>query len=187
MIGIDAFCPRSGAPLTDDRHYDADGRGLRAVSDDDAALAAGTAGELTGGAIRSSRPALVAYFRRCHARHEPVDTDLYGTAALLVYRLLHARETQPPDVVVWYALLCRLDALGHDTEWMHAHAALRCPVCHGRLRYERIGDDLTARCAVRCSPEGDAALETLRHDVVSLYDDAFDDAAPLPADSVFHL
>lgn len=187
MIGTDAFCPKSGASLSEERHYDASGRGTRAVDDDEAARAAGTVGELTGGSVRSSRTALVAYFRRCHARHAAVDPDLYGTVAVLVYRLMRARETQPPDVVVWYALERRLDALGHDTDWMHAHAALRCPACHGRLRYERIGDDLTARCAVRCSSAGDAALETIRDDVVSLYDAAFADAAPLSADAVLRL
>ena len=187
MIGTDAFCPKSGASLSEERHYDARGRGLRAVTDDDAARAAGTTGELTGGSVRSSRSALVAYFRRCHARHGAVDPDLYGTASLLVHRLLRARETQPPDVVVWYALERRLDALGYDAEWMHAHAALRCPACHGRLRYERIGDELTAHCGVSCSPEGEHALETIRVDVVSLYDDAFPDAAPLAADAVLRL
>ncbi|MFD1512796.1 hypothetical protein [Halomarina rubra] len=187
MIGTDAFCPKSGASLTDERHYDARGRGLRAVSDDDVARAAGTTGELTGGAVRSSRSAIVAYFRRSHARHHPVDTDLYGTAALVVYRLFRARDTQPLDTVVWYALERRLAALGHDTEWMHAHAELRCPACDGRLRYERIGDEITARCGVRCSPEGDAALETIRNDVVTLYGDAFPDADSLADDAVLHL
>lgn len=187
MIGTDAFCPKSGASLTDERHYDARGRGLRAVSGDETARAAGTTGELTGGAVRSSRSALVAYFRRCHTRHEAVDADLYGTASLLVYRLLRARETQPPDVVVWYALERRLDALGNDVGWMHAHASLRCPACHGRLRYVRVGDALTARCGVRCSPEGERALETIRTDVASLYDEAFPDADPLDADAVLRL
>jgi hypothetical protein len=184
MIGTDAFCPRTGAPLTEKRHYDASGRGRRAVADDEVARALGTAGELTGGALRSSRSALVAHFRRCHARHGPEAPELYGTAALAVRRLHRARDPQPTDLVVWYALERRLTALGHDVEWMHAHAALRCPACHGRLRFERAGDDLTARCATRCSTEGEVALETLRRRVAALYDDAFPDAAPLSPDAV---
>jgi hypothetical protein len=160
-IGADAFCPGPGAPLTEKRHYDASGRGRRAVADDE-----------------------VAHFRRCHARHGPEAPELYGTAALSVRRLHGARDPQPTDLVVWYALERRQTALGHDVEWMHAHAALRCPACHGRLRFERAGEHLTARCATRCPTEGEAALETLRRRVAALYDDAFSDAAPLSPDAV---
>ncbi|MFC7142005.1 hypothetical protein ACFQMA_19485 [Halosimplex aquaticum] len=176
MIGIDSFCPKSGAALTRDRHYDERGRSKRAVTATDGSSATGTVGELTNGAVRSAQTALLAYFRRCHARHaEPAD-DLYRRASLALRRLKSSADgRQEWDVHVWLALNRRLDATGYDVDWMHCHTAIRCPGCHGRLRFRTTDSGtVVARCGVDCDGQTGDALVEIRETLASLYADAFD-------------
>lgn len=172
MIHEYAFCPRSGAPLSAERHYDEFGRARRApLESTDGGPAVH---ELTNGERRSSRRALHVHFRECHGRHADPDPVLYRVASLALYRLKRAAEgTADWDVHVWYALAERLARDGFDAEWMHAHAEPRCPRCHGALRYERTpGGDLYAECGTRCVGRTNA-LDEVRETVADLFNRAF--------------
>lgn len=175
MIGDDPFCPKSGAPLSSDKHYDHRGRCKRAVSDTDVASSVGSCGELTSGSVRSSKTALIVYFRRAHARHFGEDGELYRRGALALKRLLKANSHQPLDIVVWYALQQRLAVLGYETGWMDSHGELHCPRCYGRLRFQRSGGALIARCGTNCDGRHTDMLAELREAVVELYSEAFSD------------
>ncbi|QLH84035.1 hypothetical protein [Halosimplex pelagicum] len=179
MIGTDPFCPESGAPLSRDRHYDELGRGKRAVTTTDRSAAAGTAGELTNGAVRSARTALLTYFERCHQRHGDADDELYRRGSVALRRLKSAASgRQEWDVHVWFALKHRLASAEYDVEWMNDHATLRCPHCAGRLRYRRTPGGVVATCGVDCDGSGGDALAAIRETVASLYAAAFDADPP---------
>lgn len=180
MIGDDAFCPKTGASLSDERYYDGEGRPKRVVTADERSLAAHAAGEFTTGAVRSSKAALFNRFRDCHERHRPADDRLYRKAALALARLKRAGEgVESWDVHVWYALHHRLATTGYDVEWMHAHVEPRCPRCHGRLRYEEYDTGhVTARCITGCDADADQ-IPTIRETLATLYSRAFDE----PVDS----
>mgnify|MGYP006993518559 CR=1 FL=1 len=174
MIGTDPFCPKSGAPLSRDRHYDEAGRGKRAVTATDRSSARGTVGELTNGAVRSARTALLTYFKRCHRRHAEADDELYRRGSVALRRLKSAASgRQEWDVHVWFALKHRLASAGHEVEWMNDHATLRCPACAGRLRYRRTPGDVVATCGTDCDDSGGDALAGIREVVASLYASAF--------------
>lgn len=177
MIGKDAFCPTSGASLSRESHYDEQGRPSRAVEADESAVAAGTVGELTNGAVRSSQTALLRYFERCHARHADRDESLYRSASLALRRLKSTADgRQEWDVHVWYALKHRLDEKGYDVEWMDGHAQLWCPRCHSRLRYAADGlGELRAWCGVDCTGRPAECLTDIREIVASLYRGTFDE------------
>lgn len=152
MIGENAFCPKTGARLSRERHYDGNGRGSRRVVSDDGIADAATEGELTNGDRRSSFTGLLTYFRRCHRRHHPKNPSLYRAAALGLRRLKrHADGRQEWDVHLWPALGRRLRMRGFETEWMGAHASIRCPFCYGPIKYYDVGDDVYARCATSCT------------------------------------
>lgn len=182
MIGYYAFCHRSGAPLSEPTHYDEDGRAWRSVlpgdgDDDDRRV-----GELTNGEVRSTRQALVTYFRRTHRRHCEFDAELYRRAALAISRLKRAATgEQTADRYVWYALQHRFDELGYDVEWMHAHAGLRCPGCHGRLKFDDDHDGVVhAECGTNCDGTTSDQMARIRETVASLYTAAFDGSAAHP-------
>lgn len=175
MIGDNSFCPKSGAPLDPDKHYDEDGRYGRAVSDTEASRAIGSRGELTSGSVRSSKQALLVFFRRTHERHHDENAELYRRCALALRRLLGATSRQPLDVVVWYALERRLAALGYETDWMHAHGELHCPRCHGPLRFYQVAGELTGICGTDCDDRRTDMLAELRESIVELYAATFPD------------
>lgn len=180
MIGKDAFCPRSGATLSRERHFDGNGRPWRAVQPDESAVVSGNVGELTTGAVRSSRSALVNHFERCHERHAEPDERLYVRASLAFKRLKASAEgRQDWDVHVWYALKRRLDRMGYDVGWMDAHAQLRCPNCHAALRFELAeSGEVVAQCGVDCLARPVEDLTELREVIASLYRAAFDEDDP---------
>jgi hypothetical protein len=194
MLGKDAFCPKSGAPLSEERHYDESGRPRRAVEpgaiDGDRSERAGVddaddavpVGELTNGARRSSTRALIRHFRRCHQRHREAAPTLYRTVSTAVTRLKRAASgRQAWDVHVWYALQERLRRQGHDVEWMGGHASVSCPRCHGRLRFERPGTEVRAYCGSNCGGTGVDRLPEIRSVVANLLAAAFGaDEAPDP-------
>lgn len=170
MIGSDAFCPKTGAPLSEQRHYDGRGRSARAVVGDDPDVSISTDGELTNGAVRSAAAALARYFRRCHRRHAEPDEALYRHASLAIRQLKRTTSgREEADVHVWYALGHRLDRLGYPTEWMHSHVEPRCPSCHGQLKYTPLVSSVTARCATNCDGCHTDRLEEIREVVVELY------------------
>ena len=186
MIGNDAFCPETGAPLSKRRHYDRQGQSYRAVVDDELGVSTPIEGELTNGAIRSSAAALARYFRRCHRRHYEPDGALYRRASLAIRRLKRtATGRQEADVYVWYALYHRLDRLGHATEWMHSYVEPRCPSCHGRLKYTEFVNGVSAQCGTNCDEHQTDRLEEIRDVIVSLYTAAFpDQGAEISIDDV---
>lgn len=177
MIGTDAFCPKSGAPLSDELHYDDAGNGKRAVLGDEHLDETPPVGELTNGAIRSSRTALLNYFQRCHQRRFDADEPLYREASLAFTRLKStATGRQEWDVHVWYAAQKRLHNAGYETDWMGAHAVPRCPRCHGRLGYRRFANGaVVARCGTNCTGGRSDRLAEIRGILDGLYTQAFPD------------
>lgn len=182
MIGNDAFCPETGAPLSSERHYDEHGRAWRAVEPDERAPESAD-GRLTNGAVRSRTTALLTHFRRCHQRHHEPDAELYRSASLALARLKQAATgRQAWDVHVWYALERRLATGGHPTAWMGVHAAPRCPRCHGRLWYREVADDVVARCGSHPT-DGFDPLAEIRDTVAGLYATAFPEDRSQPPDA----
>lgn len=178
MIGTNAFCPKTGAPLSDNKHYDDQGHGRRAVLFDDGVEATSSVSELTNGAIRSTKVAVFNHFRRCHQRHHEPDDALYRKASLAFTRLKRvANGKQGWDIHLWYAAKVRLQKAGYDTAWMHAHTTPRCPHCHGRLKYrDCIDGQLIARCGTTCTNTTTDQLTEIRELLADLYAQAFPDA-----------
>ncbi|WP_433630480.1 hypothetical protein [Halomicrococcus sp. NG-SE-24] len=183
MKGRHAFCPKSGAQLSDEVHYDETGRALRHGVGDDHAAKTQPNGELTNGALRSSKVAIFNYFRRCHQRHRDADSSLYPKAAIALSRLKRAASGDVAwDMYVWLALGERLDQRGFDVHWMNAHVELRCPRCGGRLKFEEVADDgVVATCGTDCTNDDGDHLDEIRQTVVDLYEGAFGtDARDVP-------
>jgi hypothetical protein len=155
MIGETAFCPKTGAKLSEECYYDEHGRALRVPVEDAHVSADALDGELTVGAVRSSQRALLTHFRRTHQFYRPENADLYRQVALWLRRLKRtASGPQSPDMVVWLALCARIRAAGYDAEWMLGHVELRCPRCHGRLTFEqRDTGTLFAECGTNCTDD----------------------------------
>lgn len=177
MKGNYAFCPKSGAPLSKELHYDDEGRPRRCVESDENSAVRSPDGELTNGSLRSSKVAVFNHFRRRHQRHHGTDSRLYSKATLALRRLKRtANGREAWDMYVWYALAERLDRLGFDVRWMSAHVEPRCPRCAGRLKYERTAaDELVARCGTDCTDDRSDRLAEIRETVVGLYGRAFED------------
>lgn len=180
MKGEYAFCPRSGAPLSEKRHYDEWGRARRVPVRDDFPTKTVPEGELTNGALRSARVALFNYFRRSYRRHHETDDEqLFMTTAVALVRLKRAaKEATEWDMVVWYALGERLAVEGYDVVWMSAHVEPRCPGCAGPLKYLPVGSGLVGRCATNCDGDNADQLTEVRELVRALYADAFDADVP---------
>ena len=179
MRGYHAFCPKTGASLSKKRHYDERGRPQRVPTDDVPGVEPPTDGELTNGAISSSKRALLNYFRRCHQRHHDADQRLYRKASLGLTRLKRAANgIESWDVHVWYALGEWLSETGYDVEWMRTHVEPRCPHCAGRLKYEAFpGGEVIAQCGTNCTDDYENRLRRTREIVAGLYARAFDATA----------
>ncbi|WP_435077469.1 hypothetical protein [Halococcus sp. AFM35] len=188
MIEEDAFCPKTGAPLSEQTEYDGQGYPRHVALPDEFIAESEPLGELTNGAVTSSKAALFNHFRRCHQRHTEANDRLYRKAALELRRLKRAAEGRANwDVHVWYALQRRLDGKGFDVEWMHAHAELRCPHCHGRLKYELYDNgDVYALCGTNCTGDKADQLETIRETIAALYSRSFADSVDADALLRFH-
>lgn len=197
MRGPNAFCPGSGAPLSERRHHRA-GRPQRHSTSGDVEYG----GVLTNGELVSSRTALLRYFEDCHGRHAGADdpsdqgsgtddagdrhagTDdsgdrdgpddaLYRAAATALVRLKRV-DGKHWDVWVWVALQECLARRGFDVDWMAGHATARCPRCAGRLRWERgPTDEPRPRCVGTCDADA-GLLDALHEEVRTLYARAFE-------------
>ena len=180
MIGEHAFCPTSGASLSREVHYDDRGRPERVPESDDLSPNAALEAPLTTGKRRSSRRALVTYFRRCHRRHAEADDELYRRAACALGRLKRtASGREERDSVVWVALAERLARDGFDVAWMAAHVEPRCPACGGRLTYRDGPDGPIGRCGGACRDARTDRLAEIRETVRSLFARTYpDDPAP---------
>jgi hypothetical protein len=186
MKGKYAFCPKSGAPLSDERHYDEYGRVTHHPTRDRHEGTTRPEGELTNGAMRSSRVALFNHFRNCHRRSNDPDEELYSKVALSFVRVKRTADDRTDwDLYVWYAVGERLARTGHDVEWMNSHVEPRCPDCAGDLRYESgVGDSVAAYCAVDCTDSNADRLEEIRERVAELYRRAFEDADRIEPDAL---
>lgn len=175
MKGINAFCPKTGASLSEEIHYDNQGHPRRAVIADEGMPNPSTEGELMMGAVRSSKTALINRIRVCHQRYSESDDALYQKAALGIQRLERAAEGQQEwDLHIWYALQKQLSRAGYDTEWMHAHVEPRCLYCRGRLKYEEFATGkVDAQCGTHCTGSYANQLPTIRTVIADLYTQAF--------------
>ena len=175
MKGRNAFCPKSGAQLSEEVHYDETGRALRHGIKDDQTTKTQPTGELTNGALRSSKVAIFNYFRRCHQRHHDADSPLYSKTAIALSRLKRtASGHEAWDMYIWLALGERLDQRGFDVEWMNAHIELRCPHCNGQLKFsEPTCNGVSATCGTNCTGDDNDCLVEIRETVINLYEKAF--------------
>ena len=175
MKGPHAFCPKTGAPLSEERHYDEQGRSRRVPVEDSATADDVPDSELTNGSLRSSKRALLNYFQRCHGFHHDPDQRLYRKAAVGLSRLKRVTKGENEwDVHVWFALGEWLASEGFDTEWMEAHAEPRCPHCAGSLKFlERPDGRIIAPCGTNCTEDGADRLEYIRELVFELHTQAF--------------
>lgn len=175
MKGHHAFCPKSGAPLSEDVHYDEIGRSLRHAVADDQPTQTQSDGELTNGALRSSKVAVFNYFRRSHQRHHEEDARLYTKAAVALSRLKRTASGKSEwDMYVWYALGERLARRGFDVKWMNVHIEPRCPECAGKLKFQQFSaEGVTAFCGTNCADDNADRLAEIRETVVDLYCTAF--------------
>lgn len=175
MIGEDAFCPETGASLSEETHYDAQGAPQRTTLPDEFTGESDLPGALTTGARRSSKTALFNRFRRCHQCHRDPNNKLYRKAALCLTRLKRAADGQQSwDIHIWYALHYRLARTGFDVEWMHTHVEPRCPDCHGRLNYTLYDNgDVQAECGTRCTDDRRDKLPVIRRMIADLHTHAF--------------
>ena len=178
MIGTTAFCPKTGAQLSEERYYDEHGRAHRAPVEDAFVAGEHLDGELTTGAVCSSKRALLVHFRRTHQFYQPENAALYRNVALWLRRLKRtASGPQTSDMVVWLALSARVRQEGYDAEWMLGHVSLRCPRCHGRLKYEQLGPDrIYARCGTNCTDDHADRLCEIEELATDLYARAFERA-----------
>ncbi|MFC7136152.1 hypothetical protein [Halobaculum litoreum] len=94
MKGSNAFCPTTGASLSEELHYDDRGRAERAPVDDCPPGVAPT-GELTNGERCSSATALTVHFRRSRRASGPADDAIDRAAALAIRRLKRAGGGEP--------------------------------------------------------------------------------------------
>lgn len=175
MIGKDAFCPETGAPLSEEPEYDGQGRPQHVSLPDDFSTDTLLSGQLTNGEVTSSKAALFNHFRRCHQRHAEVDNSLYRKAALDLQRLKSAADGREDwDVHIWYTLRRRLAERGFAVDWMHAHAKLRCPHCHGTLRYKLDeSGNVYGFCGVNCMNDRANQLQLIRETIEKLYSKSF--------------
>ena len=178
MIGNDAFCPKTGAPLSNEKHYDNQGQSYRATHSDEFTPESHLPGEFTTGSVESSKSALFNQFRRCHQRHSDSHPKLYRKAALALSRLKSAATGQQGhDIYIWYALQQRLQSKGFEVEWMHTHVEPRCPKCHGTLTYELCDNGtVIAECGTQCTDSPINKLPMIRETIADLYTQAFSDS-----------
>lgn len=183
MIGEDAFHPKTGAPLSEEPEYDEQGHPQRATLPDEFTAESQLPGELTNGTVTSSKAALFNHFRRCHQRQSEANDPLYRKTALALHRLKSTAEGRADwDVHIWYALQRRLTESGFEVKWMHAHAELRCPHCHGRLKYKRFDNgDVYALCGTNCTGDKANQLGTIREMIATLYSQSFADSVDAEA------
>lgn len=176
MIGTTAFCPKTGAQLSEQRYYDDYGRALRVPVSDKFVDETELDGELIAGAIQSSQRALLVHFRRTHQFYRPENADLYRNVALWLRRLKQAASgPQTPDMIIWLALSARMREEKYDTAWMVGHVPLRCPRCHGHLAYDQVGSDsLYAECATNCTDDHADRLSEIEDLATGLCTQAFD-------------
>lgn len=177
MIGEDGFCPRTGAKLSENGHYTENGYQRVAIADA-FGINGKEEGELTKGAVRSSKVALFNHFRRCHHKHDEENKKLYRKTAVELSRLKTAATgSQHKDLYLWYALQYRLCSRGFPVEWMHTHAALRCPRCHGRLKYTKSNTDvIEGYCLSNCTDTKTNQLPKIRQTIAELYTSAFNES-----------
>ncbi|WP_276253954.1 hypothetical protein [Halomontanus rarus] len=212
MIGEHAFCPTSGASLSQEIHYDEHGRSERAPRSDELTPTDALETPLTTGERRSSKRALSTYFQRCHRRHaesprdelvdgderavdetateDEIDSededrpDLYRHATLALTRLKRAATgRQERDVIVWYALRERLARDGFDVAWMTAHVEPRCPDCGSQLVYVSGPNRPIGRCPTSCTGDRHDRLRAIRTTVTALFERTYSDAT-LEADAL---
>lgn len=176
MIGKHAFCPKSGAPLSEEIHYEDQGRPQRVPLEDQTLSEVHPDGELTNGAIRSSKIALFCYFRRCHQHHHQANQSLYRKALLGLRRLKRSADgKQSWDNHIWYALQEWLTT-DYEIDWMSAYTEPRCVHCHGQLKYKKFVDgEVYAQCGANCTGNNINQINEIREIIHSLCSQAFDD------------
>lgn len=162
MIGTHRFSPSSGHELSREVEHLPDGTALRANLNQ--------MGELSNGEQKSSKQALVRYFRRKHRERFDEDPQLYRRAAAAIFQL---KKEDPKDWALWWALVEWLDDT--HSEWMSHCAPIRCPTT---------GHELNIRSSVsgpqyvdpQRKQEGKARDRTplVRDHVRELYDAAFE-------------
>lgn len=180
MKGEHAFCPESGAQLSDQQHWVGGPSGrvpLRAA--DPESVPGPALEELTNGELVSRTEALIAHFRG-HCPDGAPD-ELVAKAALDLRRL--KSQTDAWDCWVWLALAERLDRRGFEVDWMLGCAEPRCPrpQCSSRIQFGASVVGVPAMdCASRCGADSSSDRTGEIHDrIKAVYQLAFGDEAPI--------
>lgn len=185
MKGEYAFCPKTGASLSERPHYDERGHPWRVPEFDETTASLNAEQELTNGRLQSARIALFNYFRRCHGYDHDPDAELYRSAANDLRRIKRAATGQSAwDFVVWYCLGERLARLDFDVDWMHGYVKPRCLSCGGPLKYDRDSDRPAGTCATNCTGDRRDQLLVLRQQITQLFAAAFDSTRSLQQDEL---
>ena len=175
MIGAHAVCPKTGAQLSNEQHYDDAGQPRRIPVADAHVSPADLEAELTTGAVRSSREALLTHFQRTHQYDHSANDELYQKVALWLRRLTQtASGSHDMDMIIWVALAARVRAADYDASWMLNHVEFRCPQCYGRLKYEQIdAETVHAECATNCTDTRTGRLTEIRDRAQELFQQAY--------------
>jgi hypothetical protein len=181
MRGPQAFCPSTGAPLSDERErpqlYRPGASPVRAPKPDDFGEAPTT--PLSRGANYSSTAALKRYFRRSYATHAPTDDGTVVRQAAAAIERLKEPETDVHDDHLWFALAERLhrkyDYSAAALSWMWACVDLGCPHCYGVVTEEwRASEgEIQRKCAINCTDDNRYVDGEIRESIEEAYNKSF--------------
>lgn len=150
MKGSHAFSPRTGSPLSSEKHHPGP------VYEAPKREAEDGSGELTLGETHSSQLALLEYFHRAYSKShygQPPPDDVKLLAGRALYELKrHAGGYR--DEWIWLALTEYLARNGIWSTWMHNHVDLPCPRCGSLCRWKPtiVGLDKVS-CGANCGAE----------------------------------
>jgi hypothetical protein len=181
MRGKHAFCPSSGALLSDERErpqeYRPGASPVRAPEPDE--INQTLLEPYSRGANHSSASALVGYFRRMRRRHAPEASPTIARQAALAIQRLKEPETDVHDDYLWFALAERLhraeDYSRDELDWLWQCVELSCPRCYGPLRDEPviIEDAAKSKCAINCTDDNRYVDDEIRETILKAYNKAF--------------
>jgi hypothetical protein len=172
MNGLDAHCPSSGAPLSDDRVTPRQDGSKKHYSTSPWYARGG--GTLTNGERVSSQEALIACATRWHRQHASEVNKSFCRAAAAGIRKLKRGPQKVWNVHVWYALHSHLDSRGFDVQWMVDHAEHVCPRCHGDLAWDATPRGPRPRCRQKCR-NNEYVHDEIADAIEAAYHRAFDD------------
>ena len=182
MRGNHAFCPSSGALLSDERErpqeYRPSASPVRAPEPDE--INQHLIEPYSRGANHSSASALVGYFRRMRRRYAPETSPTIARQAALAIQRLKEPETDVHDDYLWFALAERLhraeDYSRDELDWLWHCVELSCPHCFGPITDEPVvtaPHGTKSKCAINCTDDNRHVDGEIRSRILKAYNRAF--------------